>query len=278
MHDYDSTRRSWNAATRNHNAHKGDQARFLREGGDVLFEDELELLGPLDQKTLAHLQCNAGQDSLCLARRGAVVTGVDLSDAAIAFARELSAETGIDATFVEAELIDWLTHTDARFDLAFASYGATGWLPDLDAWARGVERILLPGGALVYVEFHPIVHSIDADGRASRDDYFASDPFIEPVGDYVAEAEGGLSPSGEVNAAPTTPNETAAWSYQHTMASILDAIARTGLVIERVREYPYSNGCKITPALVPAPGRRFVWPGNLARLPLMLGLRARKPQ
>jgi 2-polyprenyl-3-methyl-5-hydroxy-6-metoxy-1,4-benzoquinol methylase len=82
MHDYDATRRSWNIATRNHNAHKGDQPAFLRSGGEVLFPEEIELLGDLAGVRLAHLQCNAGQDSLCLARRGAVVTGVDLSDEA----------------------------------------------------------------------------------------------------------------------------------------------------------------------------------------------------
>ena len=39
MHDYESTRASWDKATRNHNAHKGDQVTFLRDGGDVLFPD-----------------------------------------------------------------------------------------------------------------------------------------------------------------------------------------------------------------------------------------------
>src|SRR5688572_30287855 len=82
----ETTRRSWNRATRNHNSHKGDQAAFLRGGGDVLFPEELELLGDLAGQRLVHLQCNAGQDTLCLARRGAVATGVDLSDEAIRFA------------------------------------------------------------------------------------------------------------------------------------------------------------------------------------------------
>ena len=67
----DSTRRSWNIATRNHNAHKGDQAAFLRGGGDLLFPEERALLGPLAGKSLVHLQCYSGQDSLCLARDGA---------------------------------------------------------------------------------------------------------------------------------------------------------------------------------------------------------------
>jgi SAM-dependent methyltransferase len=117
------------------------------------------------------------------------VRGVDLSDEAIAFARGLSDESGIPATFVQAEVVQWMTTTtELRFDLAFASYGATCWLPDLDAWAHGIRRILVSGGRFVYVEFHPIVWSIAPDLCIRGDDYFSTTPFVEPVGDYVADA------------------------------------------------------------------------------------------
>ena len=129
----DDTRRSWNLATRNHNAHKGDQAAWLARGGDTLFDEELGLLAPLDGRRLVHLQCNAGQDTLCLARRGADTVGVDFSDEAIDFARRLSADSGIPATFEQAEVVAWMHSTERRFDLAFTSYGTTGWLPDLGA-------------------------------------------------------------------------------------------------------------------------------------------------
>jgi SAM-dependent methyltransferase len=272
MHDYDSTRRSWNTATRNHNAHKGDQAAFLANGGDVLFPEELELLGPLAGVRLAHLQCNSGQDSLCLARRGAVVTGVDLSDEAIAFARSLSAGSGIGATFVHGEVVEWMMTTDQRFDAAFASYGAACWLPDLEAWARGIRRILVPGGRFVYVEFHPLLWSVSPDLRLGGDDYFKKGPFIEPVGDYVAESSTSLG--GRADAVPGA-NETPAYAWQHGVGEVVTALASAGLRIEALREYPHANGCRIRPALVPAEGRRWVWPEGCARVPLMYGVAAR---
>ena len=86
----DETRRSWNLATRVHNHHKRDQAAFLRDGGSTLFPEETELVGELRGKRLLHLLCNSGQDSLSLAGRGAQVTGVDLSDEAIASSGLLS--------------------------------------------------------------------------------------------------------------------------------------------------------------------------------------------
>jgi SAM-dependent methyltransferase len=271
MHDYDATRRSWDVATRNHNAHKGDQAAFLRAGGEVLFPEELDLLGDLAGRRVAHLQCNAGQDTLCLARRGATVVGVDLSGEAIRFARATSDASGIAATFEHAEVVAWMAATEARFDVAFASYGATVWLPDLDAWARGVRRILAPGGRFVYVEFHPVLWSISSDLRLAGDDYFSSTPVVEPVGDYVAASGAGLgAPAG------ATPgrNDVPATCWQHGLGAIVTALARAGLVIDELREYPYANGCRVNASLVEGEARRWVWPPGVPRVPLMFGLRA----
>jgi len=269
----ETTRKSWNHATRNHNSHKGDQAAFLRAGGDVLFPEELELLGDLPGKTVVHLQCNAGQDTLCVARRGAIVTGVDLADEAIRFARTLSADSGIAATFIEAELLDWMHSTEQRFDLAFASYGVLGWHEDPAAWMAGVARILVPGGRLVYQEFHPLIWTygpqLDLSGG---DDYFHRGPYVEPVKDYVASSGDGLW----TNPGAALPNDIPAYGYQHTLAEIVQACSDAGLRLEVLREYPYSNGFRPSPALVAGEGRRWQWPPGRARLPLMFGLRASK--
>lgn len=271
------TRTSWNEATRAHNAHKGDQAAELRAGRDPLFPEELALLGDVTGRRLVHLQCNSGQDSLGLARRGAAVVGVDLSDEAVGFARNLAAESGIAATFVEAEVVDWMHTTDDRFDLAFASYGALGWIRDLGAWMRGARRVLRPGGALVIVEFHPLVWSWGggpSDLRPTGDDYFADAPFVAPVGDYVATSGAAL---GAVVAAHAATLTTPATSWQHTTAQIVGALLGAGLVLERFDEHPHANGCRVVDGLVPGPGRTWVWPAGVARTPLMLSLRAVAP-
>jgi SAM-dependent methyltransferase len=277
QHDPEATRRSWNQATQNHNAHKGDQAAFFRRGGDTLFEEELALLGALDGARLVHLQCNSGQDTLSLARRGANAIGVDLSDEAIAFARTLSDASGIAARFERAEVVSWLHATRERFDVAFASYGVVGWLPELAPWAEGVARVLEPGGHFVYVEFHPVVYSVGEDLRLSGDDYFAEEPFLEPVRDYVAASDGALFSSAGV---VPRENPHVAASFQHGLGETVTALAQAGLRVEACREYPHANGCRVIPALVrdEANPRRWVWPEGAARLPLMFGLRASKPR
>jgi len=147
---HERNRLSWNAVTPAHNSHKGDQAAFLRAGGSTLFPEETELLGDVAGRRLVHLLCNCGQDSLSLAQRGAVVTGVDIGDDAIEVARALSRDAGIAASFERDDVYPWLDAAVAagrRFDVAFASYGALCWLSDLATWMRGVAGVLEPGGA-----------------------------------------------------------------------------------------------------------------------------------
>ncbi len=271
----ESTRRSWDAATRNHNAHKGDQAGFLRGGGDTLFEEELSLLGDLTGRRLVHLQCNSGQDTLCLARRGARATGVDFSPVAIEFARELSAGSGIAADFVEAELLAWMHETPDRFDVAFSSYGAVGWMPDLDRWARGVARVLAPGGRFVYVEFHPQIWSFAKDLTLTGDDYFQRGPYVMPVHDYVAQSGAGLL--GDASPAPAGENAVAAWAWQYGLGEIVTALAQAGLVLETLREYPHANGFRPGEAFVLGADRRWRLPEGTPRLPVMFGLAFRRP-
>ncbi len=274
----DDTRASWNFATRQHNAHKHEQAAFLRGGGSTLFPDELELLGDVKGKRLLHLCCNAGQDSLSLVQHGAVVTGVDLSDEAITFATALSKESGLAATFLRSEANAFFETTAERFDVVFFSYGVLGWFDDLPRLMNGCARVLSPNGQLVGLEFHPLVWSF-GEGGAFKDPYFAPGrDFDEPVSNYVDEAAGALSPSGHVSTS-STQNPTRAHSWQHTVGDIVTAVASSGLRLELLREYPYANGFRPTRWFTPrgAEGldaRRFVPPVSL---PVMLGLTARAP-
>ena len=272
---HELNRLSWNAATVAHNAHKRDQAGFLRGGGSTLFPEELELLGDVAGRKVVHLQCNAGQDTLSIARLGAEVVGVDISDEAIAFAERLSADSGIPARFVRRDVYDWLEEENAGWaDVVFASYGALGWLTDLEEWATGIAKVLAPGGTLVMVEFHPAALMLDASFRVAFP-YASSDPIATPegVGDYVAASRGALSPSGhEEGPAFVNPHPTLEMAWG--LGDVLGAVLAAGMRIERLVEYPYSNGCALLPSLVPD-GARFVPPSGVPSFPLMYGLVAR---
>ena len=87
----------WNEKTKHH-VHSAfyDLSAFLN-GKSSLNEIELALLGDVKGKSILHLQCHFGQDSLSLAGMGAEVTGVDLSDEAIKKAEELAQQLQLRA-------------------------------------------------------------------------------------------------------------------------------------------------------------------------------------
>ena len=292
---HETNRRSWNAATSVHNGHKRDQARWLADGGEQLFAEDYALLGPLDGRRVLHLQCNSGQDTLCLARRGAEVTGVDISDTAIEFAQALARDSGIPAQFERADLYDWLIEAGEagrRFDVVYSSYGWLGWLSNLDAWARGVASVLAPGGRLVVLEFHPFVWMFDAERRLAYSYFGAREGEVidnpEGVGDYVADAGAALAPSGfvpsEAGAKFRNPHPVAEWAW--SIADLLRAVREAGLKLAQFEEWDHSNGCRMYDDLVPAspsgegedddPRRWTSAPGQ-PRIPMMFGLVARKP-
>lgn len=275
---HEANRRSWNAATRAHQSHKARQAEWLRGGGSTLFPEELELLGELRGRTLLHPQCNAGPDTLSLAAAGARVTGVDISDEAIAAAGELARTTGLPGEFVRADVYDFFEEAAAagrRWEVVFASYGALGWLSELGQWARGVAGVLAPGGRLVVVEFHPVAYLFD-ESFTLRHPYFCEGQpdSAAGVGDYVAASGSGLVPWGFEEGVRDFVNPHPAHFINWTIAEILTAIMGAGLTIDRFHEWPYANGCKLYDRMDELPGRRWTLPAGTPRVPLMYGLRA----
>jgi SAM-dependent methyltransferase len=279
---HEENRVAWNAATEAHNSHKRDQARFLREGGSTLFPEELELLGDIKGASLVHLQCNAGQDTLSLARRGAVVTGVDISDTAIDFARKLSAETGIPATFVRMDVYDWLAQAarkGQRLDVAFCSYGAICWLSDIGAWARGIAAALKPGGRFATIDFHPVAMAFDERWNHAYPYFREGRPetWEVGVGDYVAMAGEALAPSGYLEGVKDFKNPHRSHEFQWGIGEIVTALLDAGLTLAALREFPYSNAAVLFERMRETPGKRMIPPEDIPALPLMFGIAAVKP-
>lgn len=271
MHEVN--RLSWNEATKAHNRHKGDQAAFFRGGGTTLYPEEIALLGDIRGKRLAHLQCNAGQDTLSIAAHlGAEVTGIDISDEAIAFAQALSAQAGITATFVRSDLFEWFETSTQPFDAVFTSYGVTCWLADLAPWGRGIARTLAPGGRFVLIEFHPMLVMLDRTWSL-RYDYMGGQPIAESAGvsDYVGE-DGSTHDEARL-----FRNPHPAFEFAWGIGEVVSALANAGLRVDSLREYPYVNGWMPHENMRTEPGRRHYPPEGMPILPLMFSITATKP-
>ncbi|MGD8450863.1 MAG: class I SAM-dependent methyltransferase [Phycisphaerae bacterium] len=274
---HEANRRSWNAATAAHNSHKRDQAGHLRRGGTTLFPEETSLLGDVAGLRLVHLQCNSGQDTLSLAWLGAVVTGVDISDEAIDFARKLSADSGLPGTFCRDDVHDWLAaagERGERYDVVFSSYGSICWLSDIKRWAEGVAGVLADGGRLVVIDFHPVALMFDEHFRLAYP-YFSPDKpykWDDGVSDYVGRAGAPLAPSGFEEGVRDFENTHPAYEFQWHLSAILTAVIGAGMRIEQFHEYPFFNAAKLYETMREGSGRRMYLPDGVPSAPLMFGL------
>jgi SAM-dependent methyltransferase len=104
---------------------------------------------------VVELGCGTAYVSGWLARRGARVTGVDVSPAQLATARRLADAHGVDVTLIEGDA-ESTGLADASFDLVVSEYGASLWC-DPVRWLAEAARLLRPGGRLAFLTQSPFV-------------------------------------------------------------------------------------------------------------------------
>jgi 2-polyprenyl-3-methyl-5-hydroxy-6-metoxy-1,4-benzoquinol methylase len=113
----------WNALVPIHAESAFYNTEGFKAGKLSLLPIELDELGDVRGKSLMHLQCHFGLDTLSWARLGAQVTGVDFAERGIQLARKLSHETGIPARFICSDLYDLRSELNEQFDIIYTSYG-----------------------------------------------------------------------------------------------------------------------------------------------------------
>lgn len=206
----------------------------LRSGGITLRSVEREELGDLAGRTVLHVMCHIGLDTLSFARLGAIPAGVDFSPRAILHAQRLSAEMGLPARFVCTELHDLPALGPGTFDLVFASYGVLDWIPRVDEWVRVCARMLRPGGVFYLVDAHPLLQALEAaeyaaGGAAALTPYFFTNPrrFCETQGTYADRS------------APVGINPNVRWNY--SLGEIASAVAAADLEIRHLHEFPFTH-------------------------------------
>src|SRR5438067_4791107 len=137
MDDHTSANRAnWDAWAAINAASANYDVAGFKAGKLSLNRIEREELGDVAGKSLLHLQCHFGIDTLSWARLGARVTGADFSSRAVELATSLAADLGLDARFVCSNVYDLPEVLDGAFDVVYTSRGVLGWLPDLYAWAH----------------------------------------------------------------------------------------------------------------------------------------------
>ena len=238
----------------------------FRAGEDALHAIEAAELGDISGKRVLHLQCHIGRDTLCLARRGAIVTGLDFSSAALDVARRLSEETGLKADFVEGTVDQAPELTPGPFDLVFTTWGTICWLPDVKQWANTIASVLAPGGELYFADAHPGIHGAGRSRWQARADLRFQTPADRPL-----QFTNATTYTGD----PTIMSNQATREWIHSLSAVLGGLVDAGLAITMFREHevlPWQG----LPCLVPASDRMWRLADGVPRIPLSYSVRARK--
>jgi SAM-dependent methyltransferase len=224
---FEANKLAWNNKTPVHFNSDFYNIQAFRSGKSSLNKIEIEELGDVSGKTLLHLQCHFGVDTISWARRGAIATGLDFSESAIDVARMLAKEINGNADFVCCNIYDAPQHINDRFDVVYTSYGTIQWLPDLKKWAGIISHFLKPGGIFYMVDFHPIIWMFDEEFKNIRHSYFNSgEPVVEEAHGTYADRNAGL--------------HDVEYTWNHSISDVLNALIHSGLKISFFNEYNYS--------------------------------------
>lgn len=206
------------AAIQSRDADGSQRVTEFKNGADLLSPIEASEIGEVRGKRVLHLQCHLGLETLSLARRGAIVTGIDFSTRALAFARALRDECGLTGTFVTGDVRAVRTLVEGGYDVVYAAWGVLNWVPDVRPWAVNAASLLRRGGRLYVADYHPVALQMEERADASGTM-------------RLMAAEGWR----------TTPDKPIAHAdsreWIHPLSEVLAAVADAGLELELLHEH-----------------------------------------
>ena len=229
-----ANRSLWDAWTAVHAAGDFYDLEGFKAGGVRLRPYEIEMIGDVAGRSLLHLQCHFGIDTLSWARLGARVTGADLSPAAVELARSLADELGFpDARFVAVEPVRpaggprrrlrHRLHLARRARLA-ARHPAAG---------RGSWRTSwLPAARFFITEIHPVVQAF-ADEGVGPGELRLRYPYWEHREPLIFEVKGSYADRD------ADVGEQTEHGWDHGLGEIVTALIDAGLRIETLVEHPF---------------------------------------
>ncbi|WP_299128421.1 class I SAM-dependent methyltransferase [uncultured Winogradskyella sp.] len=225
---FEVNKATWNKKVAIHAQSEMYNMEAFKAGKTSLHAYELKALGDVNGKSLLHLQCHFGQDTLSWSRLGADCVGVDLSDEGVKLAKQLNKDLKLSAEFVCCNVLDTSHYITKTFDIVYTSYGVIGWLPDLKPWAKMIADRLKVGGTFYIVEFHPILWMFDyVDGSPKMKYHYNQNGIIyeEYEGTYADQSSKMVSKE---------------YGWNHGLSEVVNALIEAGLQIEYLNEYDES--------------------------------------
>lgn len=222
------------------------------------------------RQRLLHLQCHVGTDTLSWHRLGAIdVHGLDFSEIALNYARDMSTQAHADISYVQADAryaSEALADKCGSFDVIVTSVGTITWLPELSAWATSIEQLLAPGGVFMIRDMHPLLYTLEDAGLRIVLDYFSGS-------EYTYESDSSYTEGSQGKIAHTTNH-----SWAHDFQEIIGSLLSAGLILESLEEYDINDWQAIPEMVFDDAREGWVMPQGLPRIPLSFSVVARKPR
>ena len=255
----EANKQSWGLIAEDH--YKTFKAK-LSSSETTLCSTQIEELGDIDGKSLIHLQCNTGADSISLARLGARVTGVDLVPENIRCARKLAADLGIeDIRFIESNVLEIMNIHSEKYDVVFTTEGVLCWIPDLYGWARNIRHLMADDGFLYVMDGHPFYM---VWGEEELPDLVVKYPYVQKnadrdewIGGYACE-----------------PKKSTNYCWMYTMGELINALSRAGLHIEWFHEFDWLYYEEEGDKQVRTENGKWLYPEHREKLPFTFSLKA----
>lgn len=259
---FETNKNTWNKKAEVHSQSDMYQLSDFKKGKSSLNSYELEALGDVSGKSLLHLQCHFGQDTLSWSRLGAKCMGVDISDKALEIAKQLNDDLKLDAEFVCCNVLDTSKYVASLFDIIFTSYGVIGWLPDLKPWAIMIAERLKPGGVFYMAEFHPIVWMFDYLEKPAvmKYGYMQKEVIYEEYEGTYADTDSEMI--------------SKEYGWNHGFGEIISSLTEAGLKIEYLKEH-YESPYDVLPDLTETSSGMYL--ANHQLYPLIFEIKASKP-
>lgn len=225
MKEIEMNKKAWRMIAKDH---YNTFYQALKKEENLLNNIIIKEIGDVKNKSILHLQCNTGADSISLARMGAKkVTGVDLVPENIFYAKKLARNSGVNnIDFIESDIMYLIHNHTEKYDIVFTSEGSIGWLPDLAVWGKTIRYFLSPEGFFYILDSHPFLLSLD-EQKLKNNELSIKYPYFNKIPDEDTTIGGYAS----------KPKKARNYFWMYTVSDIINSLVNAGLSIEFFNEY-----------------------------------------
>ncbi len=150
-------KRGWNIISRSYQKKTKISLEDVHYGPISPGESEFKLLGDVRGKKILEVGCGGGQNTIVLAKCGAISMGLDNSEEQIEYAKELAKKIGVKVSFRVGDMEDLSAFSDRCFDIVLSSF-AIGYVENLGKTFQEIFRVLQREGLFVFAAVHPIAN------------------------------------------------------------------------------------------------------------------------